>query len=497
MLGAPQLEATFSRENALRWLLAAGCFALLIFFFSPPWALYALWARVPEMGVLLEVRRAATVLYQIDHLGGQVPDPLHSAIQWRILFPMIGRGLHLPHPLLFGLAHFGCVAVLAFIVTVLRRNACSWSASGALAVTLGATSWFFTSAGWLGYFDSWLVLGLLVAAFGKSRWSLWAACIWAPWVDERFVAAAPLALICRYLYFQRAGRSIDVKREFGIAVALVVGFVAVRLGLVAGRSAETATISGYLNTFVDGSASWSRVVFGAWSGLRIAWALLVAAVVLVGRANRSHAVLLAAAVLVVAAVGLFTAQDLSRSMMLLMPVALLGAISAVNWRPQLLSAAAVLALLLPAHHVMSNRVNPIFYLYHELGAFDRPPPEAMPELLELRAVQAMEQGDFTAAAESLSLAIKLARNPAYPSRQRGILFASQQQWAAARDDFSVAVKNAPREPDGWFLRAQAALALGDVAAADADLTQALAVAPAKWQERADVTRFRARLRQQG
>jgi tetratricopeptide (TPR) repeat protein len=228
----------------------------------------------------------------------------------------------------------------------------------------------------------------------------------------------------------------------------------------------------------------------------VAWFFLVLGIVLLGRTNRSHAVVLAAAVLVVAAVGLFTAQDLSRAMMLVMPAALLGAVYAPALRPWWLATAAALALLLPAHHVMTNRVNPIFYLYHELGAFERPPPEAMPELLELRALQAMEQGDFTTAAESLSLAIKLAPNPAYPSRQRGILFASQQQWAAAREDFSVAVKHAPREPDGWFLRAQAALALGDVAAANADFTQALAVASPKWQERADVTRFRTRLRQQ-
>ena len=497
MLATPKLEATSSREIALRWLLAAGCFALLILFFSPPWALFAVWARVPEMGVLLEVRRAVMVLFQVDHLSAPIPDPLHAAIQWRLLFPVIGRALHLPDSALLGLAHVGCVATLAFIITVLRRQARSWLWCGTFALILGATSWFFTSTSWLGYFDSWLVLGVLIAAFGKSRWSLWAACAWAPWVDERFVVAAPLAWLCRYLYAQHTGQRLDVKREIGVASALVVGFVGIRLGVVAGRTAETATVGGYLKAFADSSPTWSRVIFGVWSGLRMAWVPVALAIVFVGKRNRSHAVVLAASALVVAAFGLFTAQDLSRSMMLLSPVALLGAIHATDSQLRLTSAAAVLALLLPAHHVMSNRVNPIFYLYHELAAFDRPPPELMPELLELRALQAMEKGDLAAAADSLSLAIKISPNPAYPSRQRGILFASQQQWAAARADFSLAIKHAPHEPDGWFLRAQAALALGEVAAADADFAQALAVAPAKWQERADVTRFRARLRQQG
>ncbi|MEO6569059.1 MAG: hypothetical protein ABIO94_09890, partial [Opitutaceae bacterium] len=398
MLATPKLEATSSREIALRWLLAAGCFALLIFFFSPPWALFAVWARVPEMGVLLEVRRAVMVLFQVDHLGASIPDPLHAAIQWRLLLPVLGRVLHLPNSALLGLAHVGCVATLAFMINVLRRQAGSWVRCGTYAVIFGATSWFFTSTSWLGYFDSWLVLGLLIAAFAKSRWSLWAACVWAPWVDERFVVAAPLAWLCRYLYDQHSGQRIDVKRDIGIAVALVVGFVGIRLGVVAGSTAETATVGGYLKVFADGSVAWSRVLFGAWSGMRLAWVPLVLAVVFVGRSNRLHAVILATSVLVVATFGLLTAQDLSRSMMLLAPVALLGAIQAADWRPRLVSVAAVLALLLPAHHVMSNRVTPIFYLYHELAAVDRPSPEVMPELLELRAVQAMEQGDLTGAA---------------------------------------------------------------------------------------------------
>ena len=120
----------------------------------------------------------------------------------------------------------------------------------------------------------------------------------------------------------------------------------------------------------------------------------------------------------------------------------------------------------------------------------------MSEVHELRGIRAMQQGDLVAAAESLSLAIKLAKNPAAPSKQRGVLFASQQQWAEARKDFSTMVEYAPRDPDGWFLRAQAGLALGDVTSAQADASQAIAVAPSGWTERPDVARFMARLRQQ-
>src|SRR3954468_21139945 len=79
------LESTTLKENAWRWLVALGCFAALLFFFSPPFEAFRLWARVPEFGEMLEVRRGASVLWQVDHLGAAIPDTLHAAIQWRLL----------------------------------------------------------------------------------------------------------------------------------------------------------------------------------------------------------------------------------------------------------------------------------------------------------------------------------------------------------------------------------------------------------------------------
>ena len=56
----------------------------------------------------------------------------------------------------------------------------------------------FVSTGWLAYFDSWYVLGLLVATFSGSRSSPrpQPACC-APWIDERFVLALPLVVLIR------------------------------------------------------------------------------------------------------------------------------------------------------------------------------------------------------------------------------------------------------------------------------------------------------------
>lgn len=492
------LDANSQREILRRWLLALGCFASLIFFFSPTWGAFRIWSRVPEMGGMIEVRRGESVLLQVAHPGIELPDKLHAAIQWRLLFPVIAHVLNLPPMILFALADVGCVIVLAFIIAVLRRRGASFGFAGLAAIVLGAGSWYFTSVCWLGYFDSWLVFGLLLVAFADSAWPVWLACAWAPWVDERFVLAAPLALFCRYVDRTRAGKPFAWKQELGAPVALLAVFVIVRLGVLGAHSAAGATVAGYFSGLENGGATWTRMAFGIWEGLRVGWLGVAAAVLLL---PRERGIVIGAAVVVLVAIGLGTAQDYSRAMMLMLPAGLLGVVLAVGriatyprWLPVV---AAILALVLPAHHVMSNWVNPIYYLYHELAALRSPPAGVMPEVFELRAVEEMEQGEFAHAADDLTLAIKLADNPAGPSRHRGLLAASLGRWEDARRDFSVAVEHAPENPEGWFLRAQAELALGQVAAARSDVEEARSRAPADWKNRPDVGRFLTRLNQAG
>ena len=489
----PLAESPPSREIAVRWLLALGAFATLIFFFSPSWAAFHLWSRVPELTGMIEVRRGASVLEQVAHPGAPLSDPLHAAIQWRLLFPLVGRALSLPPALLFALAHLGALLVLAFLVTVLRRAQLGWTSTYLALLGLGSASWFFTATGWLGYFDSWLALGLLVVAFSATRWPLWLACVWTPWVDERFALAAPLALLCRWLH---RPEKFDLRRDIVAPATLLAAFVAIRLGVLTHHSAAGATPTGYLTGkhFLD--APLPRIALGIWEGLRAGWFLVLAALVTLWP-QRPRALLLAVASLALLFIGLATAQDYSRSMTLLLPVAVLGLLFAVRsaplWLPRALRLAALIALLLPAHHVMNDRVNPIFYLYHELAAFDNPPPSAMSELYELRAIHAMERGEFAAAESDLALAIKLARNPASPAKQRGILAASQQRWSDAHRDFSTMVEHEGKNPDAWFMRAQANLALNQPAAARADFDHARSLAPADWPTRPDVARFLARL----
>jgi hypothetical protein len=498
------------RELLLRWLLALGVGALLLFFFSPAWAAFRLWARVPEMGGLVEVRRGVSVLQQAVHPGAVITDPLHRAIQWRLLFPSIAHVLGLPGTVLFGFAPLGCLVLLGYIITVLRRTGAAWFATAQIAVVVGAASWFFTSTGWLGYYDSWFALALVVLAFGRSPWVVWAACVWAPWVDERIVVAAPLALLCRWIYATELGRApkdheapagklrpaLDVRSEIAIPAALLSAFAVVRVFVLGRYSDPTATVAGYLHARNYLDAPFGRILHGIGQGLRLGWIAVIFA--LFASPRRPLAILLAAVACLTLIVGLATAQDYSRSMTMLLPLAVLGGCLSVaskhlTWFLRGAPLFAAAALLLPAAHVMNDRVTPIYYLYHSLAALHTPPAVAMPEVYELRAIHAMERGDFGAAESDLTLAIKLADNPASPARQRGVLYASANRWGDARRDFALATEHDAENPDAWFLQAQASLAVGDPAAARSEFDRARSLASPEWMTRPDVARFAAKL----
>lgn len=538
------------KEWLLRTLLALGCGLLLAFVFAPPVGAFLAWSRLPEAQALLEVRRGAAVLEQASSPGIEISDTLHGVIRWRLLFPALGRLLSLPSWALFGLAHVGALVVLGYVIALLRRRGAGWGASARAALVLGACSWFFASTGWLGYYDSWLAYGLLVLAFAEGAWPVWLACLWGPWVDERFVMAAPLALACRLVLrateaktgagageseglpgaLQRAGnktggdRGADgvsfcglwhlrgwdrgaLQRLLGVPALLLAFYTLVRLGLL--PESRGATPSGYWSAQKHLDAPLGVMIWGIWEGLRCGWLFAGAAVLLVwkrvapgggeGRIDasvRCGAVLLAALGAATLVVGVCTAQDFSRSMTMLLPLAVAGALLAVDcgarWLPRVLAVAAPVALLLPAHHVMSDRINPIYYLPHEIYVLANPPRALQPEHFELRGIHLMEQGDQAGAEAQLSIAIRLAPEQSGPLKHRGLLRAGQGRWREAREDFDAMTRVAPDDPEGWFMRAQSAAALGDAASARADLQKALATGGPEWAKRPDVQRFRAR-----
>lgn len=364
-------------------------FLLLAGRFSPNWMAFAAslreaWADVPAPQHRDAVERAIYsghserglhVLRQARDLSAEIEPAIHKIVRWRLLVPAVAHGLSLPDGLTLGLAHVGCLVLVLVLVAIgLKRPAPARPAIEALGLGLiaGASAPFFTSMGWVGYYDSLLALGLLAVAFARNRWVVAVACVLAPWIDERFVIGLPLALCVRWQRDQPTSESAWAwcRREGLLPVALVAGYALVRLRL--GGAGGSQTVVGYLEEFVFSSRiPIGQRLFGAWSGLRLGWLLvgtaLAAAWFATTAGRRWPAIVLAAATVGTAVVGLVTALDMSRSMVLVLPVVPLGWQHAVRmawWRKYRAGpAAAALALALPAHHVVAHASLPVDNLW--------------------------------------------------------------------------------------------------------------------------------------
>jgi TPR repeat protein len=139
-----------------------------------------------------------------------------------------------------------------------------------------------------------------------------------------------------------------------------------------GGTGGSQTVSAYLHQFVFAERlSLAQRGVGAWAGLRFGWILVAVAVLGLWR-NPSRprplgALWLGGGIALTALIGLFTALDLGRSMVLIFPVVPLGWFFAIRtrwWRQAragpLIAAAA---WLLPASHVVGKYLRPVDNLW--------------------------------------------------------------------------------------------------------------------------------------
>jgi tetratricopeptide (TPR) repeat protein len=368
------------RHPATR-IIALGllAFALLTVRFSPNWAAFYYGLRDARVNVTSVAQDAAIdkaifsaysargyyVLQQARDLNAEIDDANHKIVRWRLLVPALGLILKLPGWVILGLAQIGCWVFVTVLVAMAYHQA---RAAGRptgdaiwLGVIAGASAPFFTSMGLLGYYDSWLALALLAVAFVRPRPVVWLACVLAPWVDERFVIGLPLALCVRRMGDSNtvASRWSWLKQQALPPTCLVLGYTLLRLNL--GGSGGSQTMGQYLNQFVfSGQISVGQRLLGVWEGLHAGWFLVLVALVgtkCAGAApRRIESGLLAVGVVLTGLVGLFTALDMSRSMVLLIPVVPLGWMIAARttwWRHyHVAPVLAATAWLVPAWHVV-------------------------------------------------------------------------------------------------------------------------------------------------
>lgn len=360
-----------------RQLTTAGlAFLVLAALFSPNWVAFCREFRGVDGGTARQqdavdqailssyAERGYHVTRQARDLGYEVTDSNHKIVRWRLLVPAVARALRLPDWATLGLAHLGCLALIAALAALGRRLAPAASPPAILGfcLTAGATAPFFTSMGWLGYYDSLLALGLLAVAFAPPRSLVVAACVLTPWIDERFVLGLPLALLVRLLRNPDVPLRDWLRREAFAPLALAFAYACMRLSL--GGSGGSQTVHQYLGQFVFGyPLGGLQRLAGAWAGLRLAWILALLAFAAcflpaAGLRPRLGFTLLATS-LVTAFIALHTALDLSRSTVLLLPLVPLGWLAASRLLPPhtltpLSLALASLALALPAHHVFGK-----------------------------------------------------------------------------------------------------------------------------------------------
>jgi len=268
----------------------------------------------------------------------------------------------------------GAVAAIAYIAVLIRRRCGDPRAILGGTLTFVSTSAVLVPFGLLGLNDAWVWLGLFAVAFGRARWALPLACLLCPWVDERFIIGFPLAWIVA-----RIDRREPIYSRELLSPLWLLPYVALRLGLPRPEAGTNGTTSGFLAYVV---ASFGTLVpliaLGWWFGLRAAWAGVACAIWNCPRGYRIVATLVLCGTLLATAV---LAHDISRSIAIILPVALLGCFEfhrrTPSLAPRVFLTVGIVSLLLPAAHVIYRTVQPISPLPLELVRLLRSHPPAL------------------------------------------------------------------------------------------------------------------------
>ncbi len=476
--------------------VSLAAFALVITFFAPRLVLWSWTDLESAESHPPDFNRAIDTLRQLDNPFVTITNPTNRHINWRLLFPIVGHYLHLPRAIFLALPVLGCLFVLGYVAHLVRRESGTWWAALAASALLGTTSWFFVSTGWLAYFDSWYVLGLLVAAFGRSKIATGLACLLTPWVDERFVLTLPLLLVIR-------GISTSGSRAWFSEGLRFFSFVApyCALRLLALATAEDEGSAVYLRGHLSTVHHIREIAFGFWSGLRAVWVFVVAApILLVSKRRAAGAALLALAVAVTFVANVPLAHDFSRSASTLLPAALLGIILLVRVQPRLASwligAALAFNLLTPAQHVIETWDEPIriYPLYYEVKRFYHPPAN-LASLHLIRAGEIATRGKLSSALSEVEIALRIDPTRVTSQLSRGMLLNDLGRVDEAAASYDAAVRLAPRRADVYIFRARFLRARGQIAAAERDLRTALELTPEGTSDRAIVLRELAEFRQ--
>ncbi|HEY4312272.1 MAG TPA: hypothetical protein VGN12_22680 [Pirellulales bacterium] len=486
------------RDAGLCLGVAVSTAALTLVFFFP---CFTNWQglRFPELEPTApEWERARFALVQLDDPAAQIPNTAHYGIKYRLLFPVLSHALRLSHAMYLAIPHLGCLLCLWLVAWLTRRQLNDWFLTWLATALFAALSWFFVSTGWLAYFDSWLVLGLLAASFVPSRPISLAAWALVPWIDERFIFALPVIITVRAVVLLPDLAVRTFLKDLLIGGAICSPYVALRaIEWLAGDAEAVRHVNFHLEKMQD--VSLGTYALGLWSGFRAAWVLFAAAIVAVWLSGRrAMAVGLATVSALTALASLMIVADMSRTLMVLAPVMLLGAWQLTNllgaYGPQALTAVLIANLSLPASHVVWTRTFPIHSLAHEVGYYNDPPGWVFAPEHFRRGNQLLSEGRADEARGEYSQAIRLESHWLAPHIQRAAASAWLGDVSSARKDIDAVLRVNPDSYDALLMRALFPNNSRDRRASIADLERALEHAPPNWPPRAQAEQALLRMR---
>jgi hypothetical protein len=470
---------------AYSWLAASVAFTVLVYFFCPAFA-YWRGMEVPFAWHRPEINRGIETLKMLADPFHVVLSEGNGVLRWRLLFPMLGHFLSLPPWLYLAIPHLGVVVTLAWVGSVMLRHGIGRLGTLLGMLIIGAASWTFVSTEWLGYFDSWYVLGLLAGAFHRSLWAVVTACLLTPWVDERFLVALPLLLLVRAVVLHGPDRLWEraMRRAALASLLAVMPFVISRGWVVlAGLDPSGFAQSGASHLKVD--ALWLRLGEGLLHGLRANWFL--AAIFLLRLRRSGHAWLaawLAAVAVGTLGISTYLAADVARNTTTLLPLALAGAIAGGRGGrtidARLLPVLCLATLTLPARHVVTSFSIPIFYAPAQWHALAEPPQLVDPAAYDALGKLAFREGRHGDARACFDAALKLHPGSPETLTNRGVAHFAEGKVAEAERDFRAALA---LQAESW----DASLSLARICAETGRTTEAIdllegiiAKAPAGW-----------------
>jgi len=334
---------SFQRNLFLSFTIAIAADTLSVCAFAPRF-----WQMgVYPLGNNYEWYRALTFLLQVE-------DPfrfdIEAAMRWRFLPPLMAWALHLPGNTPLVIPWIGAFCASAYVARLGFSRTADWRFALGLTVLFASTSAVIVPIGWFGMNDAWIWLALLVIAFSHSTTAITASYLLAPWVDVRFYIGLPIA------WCARAADGSFAVRDLAYG-ALLLPYIGVRVALSGGPFADPIERH-FLGTQLSDVRTYvSAVPMGWWMGLRMAWIPLVYGLWRMDKKLRTTTLLTLTVVLTVTVI---TAHDLSRSVAIVIPLVVAGALvfqrEYSSLAPKTALWIAMAALLVPGAHVVRDHV---------------------------------------------------------------------------------------------------------------------------------------------